>query len=68
MNTNPVLTAYTNLGIMDEEENVAKPVASMGLLSRNSQPKETPTANAPLDRVKLYVKDIRKARKQINNG
>lgn len=67
MNTNPVTKAYTNLGIVEDKEEV-KPVMGTGLLSRNIEPKDTPKLNQPLDRVKQYVKNIRNARKQITNG
>ena len=68
MNTNPALTAYTNLDISDEMEKPKKSSTGSGLLSRSLEPKSMPKSNEPIDRVKDYVTSIRKARKQITNG
>jgi hypothetical protein len=68
MNTNPALTAYTNLDISDEMEEPKKSSTGSGLLSRSLEPKSMPKSNEPIDRVKDYVTSIRKARKQITNG
>lgn len=67
MNLNPAITAYTNLGIIDD--NMPKLEAKgFGLLSRNSSMKPKETSNEPRDRVRDYVKSIRQARKQLKHG
>lgn len=68
MNINPAVTAYTNLGISDEIEEPKKTPMGTGLLSRSLEPKATLKSSEPKDRVKDYVTNIRKARKQITNG
>jgi len=67
MNLNPAITAYTNLGITDND--MPKPeTRGFGLLSRNSSMKPKETSNEPRDRVRDYVKSIRQARKQLKHG
>jgi len=67
MNLNPAITAYTNLGIADND--MPKPeTRGFGLLSRNSSMKPKQTSNEPRDRVRDYVKSIRQARKQLKHG
>ncbi len=66
MNVNPAYTAYTNLGIKEGDEPVAKE-KSFGLLSRDSSPKQS-TPSEPIDRIKKYVTNLRKARKQLTDG
>lgn len=68
MNTNPALTAYTNLDISDRMEEPKSISTGSGLLSRSLEPKSMAKSNEPIDRVKDYVTSIRKARKQIKNG
>jgi hypothetical protein len=66
MNVNPAYTAYTNLGIKEDDKPVAKE-KSFGLLSRYSSPKQA-TPSEPIDRIRKYVTNLRKARKQLTDG
>ena len=63
MNVNPAYMAYTNLGI-NEDETPVKETNSFGLLSRKGANKPKETMDEPIDRVRSYVKSLRKSRKQ----
>ncbi|WP_347851743.1 hypothetical protein [Planktomarina sp.] len=67
MDVNPAYMAYTNLGIKEDEAPVEQ-TKSFGLLSRNGNNNPKETKNEPIDRIRSYVKSLRKARKQLTNG
>ena len=67
MDVNPAYMAYTNLGIKEDKAPVEQ-TKSFGLLSRNGNNNSKETMNEPIDRIRSYVKSLRKARKQLTNG